>query len=95
MGIPVIAGVDAERCSQRIMQSIPLDTRDRMLQQWGTMPFYESTEEGLYSAITHMLSKKVRDYWGKRGMKHFMQHHDAEAATSKLRTVYTHALAQV
>ena len=92
MGIPVIAGIDPEYGTKRIHQPIPLDTRDRMLEQWGQLPFLESSEDGLYVALTKMLSPTTRQYWSKRGMRHFIQHHEASAATSKLRAVYATAM---
>lgn len=92
MGIPVIAGVDPERCSARIHQDIPLDTRDRMLQLWGKLPFYESTEEGLYDSLTKLLSPHVRRYWAKRGNDHFLRFHEAGVSTQLLRAVYEDAL---
>jgi len=92
MGIPVIAGVDAERCPDTIFQSIPLDTRDRMLQLWGKMPFMESTEEGLYESLSKMLSPTVRKYWADRGYAHFLRFHEASTSTSALRAIYEKAL---
>ena len=57
MGIPVIAGVDPEKAKAIVKQYIPPDTRDVMLSIWGELPFYESTEEGLYDSISAFLNK--------------------------------------
>ena len=92
MGIPVIAGVDPERCPSAIFQTIPSDTRDRMLQLWDRMPFYETTEDGLYAALVKMLSPTVREYWSRRGYAHFLRFHEAATSTQRLRAVYEDAL---
>ena len=92
MGIPVIAGVDPERCPSMILQKIPLDTPDRMLQLWGSFPFMESTEDGLYVALSKMMDKKVRTKYSKLGMSHFLRFHEASVSTTALRTIYSHAL---
>ncbi len=92
MGLPVIAGVDAERCPSMILQHIPPDTRDRMLQLWGSIPFMESTEDGLYVALSKMLNAGTRKHWAKKGMDHFMKFHEAGVSTTALRNIYSTAL---
>ena len=92
MGIPVIAGVDPERCPEAIYQSIPQDTPDRMLQLWGKWPFMPSTEEGLYDSLSKMLSPTVRKHWADRGYAHFLRFHEASVSTQQLKDVYEVAL---
>jgi hypothetical protein len=93
MGIPVIAGVDPERAAAYVKQYIPPDTRQTMLDVWGSIPFYESTEEGLYDSISAFLNDpSLLTKYSAIGMKHFMQWHEAEPATRRLRAVYEKAL---
>jgi hypothetical protein len=95
MGIPVIAGVDPEKAKAITKQYIPPDTRDVMLSIWGEMPFYESTEEGLYDSISAFIDKpSLLKRYSKKGTAHFLRFHEAEVATTKLRTVYEKALSQ-
>lgn len=95
MGIPVIAGVDPELARSKALQHIPLNTRDVMLRTWGELPFYESTEDGLYVALTKMLSPMIRKKYAKKGMEHFLRFHEASVSTDRLRQVYALALSKV
>lgn len=92
MGLPVIAGVDPDRCPTAIYQTIPSDTRDRMLQLWGSMPFLETTEDNLFDALMQMTDPKVRKKYAKKGMAHFLRFHEAGVVTEKLRGIYQQAL---
>ncbi len=88
MGIPVIAGVDPERCPSLIRQSIPMDTRDVMLATWGSIPFYEATEQSLKAALVAMADKKLRATWAKKGMAHITRFHEQGVVADKLRAIY-------
>ena len=67
MGIPVIAGVDPEKAPSIIMQTIPLDTRDRMLQLWGDHTLLWNPQKMAYMiALSKMLDKKVYGHSGVR-----------------------------
>ena len=93
MGMPVIAGVDVEGAKAKIRQSIPTDTPDRMLEQWGRYPWYEATEQTLTTALLKMLDPKVRTYWANRGIGHFNKHHAHTVVVPMLRKVYEQAIA--
>jgi len=95
MGIPVIAGVDPELARSKVLQTIPLDTRDRMLQLWGDIPFMESTEDGLYVSLSKMLQPGTRKHYAAKGMRHFMRFHESSTSTDRLRQVYALALSKV
>jgi hypothetical protein len=89
MGLPVVAGIDPERCSQIVRQHISPDTRDRALEQWGSIPYIESSETELYAVLSKLIqSKSLRTRWANKGMKHFMLHHEAEASIPRLRQLY-------
>ena len=93
MGIPVIAGVDAEHAPNIIRQIIPPDTRDRMLQQWGSLPFMEATAESLYDRILQMITEPgTRKLWAEKGYRHFLGFHEALGATQRLRDAYHRTL---
>lgn len=92
MGIPVIAGVDPERCGPIIRQQIPADTESRMLEQWGRYPFMEATEETLAAALSRMLKPEVRQQYSAIGTEHFMKHHEAQKVVTTLRGIYLEAL---
>ena len=88
MGIPVIAGVQPEKCVPLIRQSIPQDTTDRMLEQWGSFPFPLTTEETLMTEIARMLDPVYRRQWSDTGTAHFHRHHAAEVVVHRLRAIY-------
>lgn len=92
MGLPVIAGIDPARAAARIQQHVPEDTRDAMLETFGTLPFYEAAEDTLYDALVVMLEPDVRAEYGYRGRRHAERFHDAERVVRQLRAVYETAL---
>jgi hypothetical protein len=95
MGIPVIAGVDPERARSYVKQDIPDDTLETMASTYGDIPFYQTTETELYDHLLQMVeSKKLRTQYSKKGTAHFMKFHEAEVATTRLRSVYEKALGQ-
>lgn len=89
MGIPVIAGVQPEKCIPLIRQAIPHDTEDRMLEQWGTYPFPNTSEESLMQEIGRFLDPRYRTHWAEVGTAHFNRHHHAEKVVHQLRGIYT------
>ena len=93
MGMPVIAGVDVEAARHKIKMAVPDDTPQRMLQQWGRMPWVEATESTLYAAIMKLMDPKARTYWGNRGLGHFNKHHAHTQVVPKLRAIYLEAMA--
>lgn len=88
MGIPVIAGVDPEHAEQLIRQKVPLDTRERMLEQWGVMPFLEANETTLVSALARMSDPVIRKQYSELGTAHFNRHHAAQVVVPRLRAIY-------
>lgn len=94
MGIPVIAGVDPERCIELIRQEIPATTPDLMLSIWGRYPFYSSTETDLFHSLATMLKPEVRKEYSARGFAHFLRFHEASVVVEKLRKIYTDTIAE-
>lgn len=91
MGLPVIAGVDPYLAERRIHQHVPGDTLALMCDTWGRLPFYDSTEDGLYDALVAMLDPDVRAMWGAVGRQHAERWHAADRVVDRLRDVYTRA----
>lgn len=76
MGIPVISGADDW-------------TLDRMLDQWGDIPFYLANEKTLADRLRQMVkSKNLRAEWAGRGMKHVRRFHDEKPALTILADLY-------
>ena len=92
MGIPVVAGVQREKCRPLIRMDIPEDTQERMWEQWGMYPFASATEENLINILGKMLDPAYRQTWADIGMQHFMQHHHAHKVVHRLRALYTEAI---
>jgi glycosyltransferase involved in cell wall biosynthesis len=92
MGIPVIAGVQPERCPELIRQTIPDGTPALMEEVWGQFPFYSATEQSLYTALVQMLSPVVRQKWAAIGMEHFMKFHEASSVVDRLEKTYRRAM---
>lgn len=89
MGIPVIAGVQPEKCIELIRMEIPESTPELMLDLWGQYPFYSSTDTDLFHALATMLKPEVRKQYSERGMEHFLRFHHAPLVVEKLRSIYT------
>jgi hypothetical protein len=76
MGIPVISGADDW-------------TLDRMLNEWGDIPFVTANEQTLSDVIRKMVkSKTMRDEWAGRGMHHVRRFHDEKPALTRLAELY-------
>jgi hypothetical protein len=94
MGIPVIAGVQPDKCPAMIRQAIPIDTLERMHEAWGTIPFPMTTEASLVSELGRMLDPKYRELWASKGTDHFTRHHEASTVVHKLRAIYLDTVAR-
>jgi hypothetical protein len=80
MGIPVIAGAE------------PWTIR-KMTQLWGSIPFYQATEETIGEAIAALATnKRLRTKWAKAGMTHVRTYHDELPALRRLAELYHLAL---
>ena len=92
MGLPVLAGVQPEKCMPLIRQSIPEQTPEVMQELWGGYPFYFTTEDTLTDAILQMLNPELREKWAGRGMQHFLRFHNAPVVVDRLSALYTEAI---
>lgn len=81
MGIPVISGA-----APHIL--------DRMRSMWGSLPFYEATENTIGDAIEAMTEPNVRQEWADRGLAHAKMYHSQQAARATLGRVYAETLAR-
>ena len=80
MGIPVVAGAD------------PWAT-DRMLSEYGTLPFYEATVDTIASSLRAMVkSPDLRAEYAERGMAHARRFHDERPALTRLVELYVRAI---
>jgi len=88
MGLPVIAGIDPERAAE-VNHPIPASTRNRMLSEFGVLPFYEMTEAGLLDALRELVqSAQLRAEWAVRGMEHVARFHAQQPALERLVALY-------
>jgi hypothetical protein len=92
MGIPVVAGVNAE-AAVAAGHPIPLDTRDRMLDRWGQMPFLEADASSIGRALEVMLDPDCRAEYAQRGLEHVRRWHDDAVVVEMLKEVYDRAVA--
>ena len=77
MGIPVIAGVQDPA------------VRDAMLVRWGSLPWYDATEDSIYDALRAMVeSADLRAEYAARGMAHVRTWHDSRVVVGMLSEVY-------
>jgi hypothetical protein len=92
MGLPVIAGVDPERAAE-VNHPIPASTRDRMLREWGSLPFYETTEAALLDTLGELVkSTELRADYALRGMAHVARFHAQLPALERLLDVYQRSI---
>jgi hypothetical protein len=88
MGLPVIAGLDPDRAA-KVNHPIPASTRDRMLSEFGAIPFYEMTEAGLLDGLRELVkSAELRAEWALRGMAHVARFHAQLSALERLVDLY-------
>lgn len=92
MGIPVIAGVQPQKCLEVIRQSIPENTPEIMLDLWGQYPFLRTDEVNLFHALALMLKPEVRAQYSATGMEHFLRFHEASKVVEQLRGIYTETI---
>ena len=77
MGIPVIAGVQ------------DATVRQAMLERWGSLPWYDATEQTIYDALVRMVeSADMRAEYAALGMAHVRRWHDAPVVVGMLSEVY-------
>ncbi len=77
MGIPVIAGVEN-----------PI-VREGMLDKWDVLPFYETTEETLYDALSAMVQDAdLRAEYSKLGTQHVERWHSEAVTVKALKDIY-------
>jgi len=80
MGIPVVSGV-----------SDP-DTKARMIDEFGELPFVDATPETLADRIADLAgSPALRREWGERGRAHAERFHSQRAVVERLAPIYTSA----
>lgn len=91
MGLPVIAGVDPARASRAIHQTVPADTRERMVETFGGLPFFEATEDTLYQALSELSDPFVRRMWAEIGAEHVEEFHAAARVVRRLQGIYRRA----
>lgn len=92
MGLPVIAGVDPDRAAE-VNHPIPASTHDRMLREWGSIPFYETTEATLLGTLRELVkSAELRADYALRGMEHVARFHGQLPALERLLDVYQRLL---
>jgi hypothetical protein len=81
MGIPVICGVD---------ENLVPGTRDRMLDVFGGLPFYEANEKTIASRLDDLISDpELRDEWGRIGHEHAVRFHDEKPVADLLYGIYS------
>jgi hypothetical protein len=82
MRIPVIAGV-----------SDPA-VREAMIDRWGGLPFYESTEDTLVTRLEELATDhRLRAHWAELGHRYLLQFHDERIVADLLASYYRLALA--
>jgi hypothetical protein len=93
MGLPVIAGLDPERAAE-VNHPMAPSTRDRMLREFGELPFYEATEATIVDALRALVeSSELRAEWAVRGMEHVARFHAELPALERLLGLYQRAIA--
>lgn len=74
MGMPVVSGI------------ANLTTRDRMIRDFGRLPFVNATAETLYEHVeTLVKSPQDRLDWAARGKEHIARFHSPQAVVSRLK----------
>lgn len=80
MGMPVIAGAD-----DRVVPG----TRNAMLSRFGSLPFYEATEQNLTQRLDDLVSDaELRLEYAARGLSHVEMFHDERLVAASLNSIY-------
>ena len=80
MGLPVISGVESQQ------------TREKMLELWGELPFYEANVDNFEEKLMDMVnSPKLRLEYGAKGLAHVKKFHSEENVVRILKEVYENA----
>jgi len=88
MGLPVVAGVDPAG-AEAVNHPIPASTRDRMLSEWGSIPFYEASVDTLLASLRDLVTNpELRAEWALRGMEHVARFHAQLPALERLLDLY-------
>src|SRR5688500_3525546 len=88
MGLPVIAGVDPAG-AEAVNHPIPGSTRDRMLCEFGELPFYEASEADLVDTLRSFVrNAELPAEWAARGIDHVARFHAQLPAIERLVDVY-------
>jgi glycosyltransferase involved in cell wall biosynthesis len=83
MGIPVIAGTTNP------------ETRERMVDILGSLPFYEATEANLYDRLEELVAdKELRVKWGRKGLAYARRWHDDRVSVPRMEALYERAVAE-
>jgi hypothetical protein len=65
-----------------------------MHQEWGDLPFYETTDATIVDAIRALIgSKDLRAEYRERGLAHVRRYHDEKPALERLAELYHEAIA--
>lgn len=95
MGLPVVAGIDPQWAAA-VNHPIPASTRDRMVGEWGTIPFYETSQAALLGALRELVkSADLRAEYALRGMEHVARFHGQLPALERLVDLYQRTIGSV
>lgn len=85
MGIPIICGLEPVA-----LRNPPSDMRERMLADFGEMPFVEATSTTLARVIEELITTPglLRE-WGERGKAHAWKFHSPKAVVERTIAVYS------
>jgi hypothetical protein len=80
MGVPLLTGADEW-------------TLARMRQEFGRLPFYQTTAETLTADLRKLVkSKALRQRWGAKGLAHVRKYHDEKPALARLAELYVRTI---
>lgn len=79
MGIPVVAGAQPATLAE-------------MERRFGSLPFYNATEQDIYDALKALvLSKDLRAEYSEKGLDHVRRFHDERVVVEQLKRLYRKA----
>jgi hypothetical protein len=88
MGVPVVCGI-----KYWTLREPPAELRQRMLADWGTLPFVEATIEDLEDVLERLIrSPELRREWGERGREHAYRFHSQRAVVLRALGIYAKAM---